>query len=139
MRRDAVFAVCVLFGALLACRAGPSATNWAPHSVQAGSSRIAARAVSIGDGDLEIVRDAGGVFLGTLTMDEGTSGDSMEEAVADEAAQRGGTHFVYSGASETSDRVGAYTIKNRNPRYRVYRVAVGGWSSLPLGLQPKGT
>lgn len=137
MRWDSAFAACVLFGALLACRGGPSATDWTAHSVQAPSGRIADRAIAIGDGDLETIRDAGGVLLGVLTMDEGTSGDSMQEAVAVEAAERGGTHFVYVGASESTDHVGAFTVKNRQPRFRVYRVAPGGWSSLPSSLQPK--
>lgn len=137
MKSETWFAACVLFGALLACRSGPSATDWTPHSVQTDSKRLAERAVSIGDGDLDSIREAGGTFIGTLTMDEGTSGDSMEEAVAVEAAERGGTHFVFAGSSTDSDQVGMYSVKHKHPRYRVYRVPRGGWSFLSPSLTPK--
>lgn len=137
MRRDAVLAAGLLFGALLACRSGPSATDWTAHSVNAAHERLTKNAIEVGGGDLEDIRQAGGAFLGTLTMDEGTSGDSMDKAVAREAANRGGTHYLASGSTTETTHAGAWTLKDRKPRFRVYRVPLHGWSSLPPSLTPE--
>jgi hypothetical protein len=137
MKRESWLAAAVLFAALLACRSGPSPTDWSPRSVQTAPDRIAEKAIAVGEDDLRDVREAGGVLLGTLTMDEGTSGDSMEDAVAVEAAERGGTHFVAAGSSTDTTHAGAWTVKNKYPRFNVYRVPTGGWSMLPPSLAPK--
>lgn len=149
MRRDAVLAAGLLFGALLAC-GGSRFVAYEPHSTRMSGKQIAEKAILIGPGDVGAVRDAGGLPAGTLTMRGNASLDSVSEDAAAVAAEVGGTHIMVGTWADETDTT-AYvankgygsswtvvpiTRTEKVVKFTVIRVPFSGWSNLPRSLAP---
>lgn len=108
------------------------------------------------DSDQQIVKDAGGVYLGELevlaakTSDfaSGSGGQSLAGRVSLEAANRGATHY-YLAASSVEHSVQAASgphisiggnnsesVAKTKARFVLYRVEQASWEKLPKSYQP---
>jgi len=150
-RREVALSAGVLFLALLACGHRPGTIAWKPYSMRMNGSHIADRAVLIGEGDLGVVRSAGGLPAGTMTMrdSEGWSMETIHEYAAQDAAEYGGTHYMAGEWSESTStaysahKIGdswaviPHTSVTRTLEFVVIRVPRSGWDRLPAALTPR--
>jgi hypothetical protein len=140
----------VLLTVMAACHGGgPYSIAWTPYSVRMSRGHIAQRAILIGEGDIGVVRKAGGLPAGTITMrGAGYSVDAITWSAAIEAAEYGGTHYMMGKWSEststsyTGHKIGDTWFIVPHDRttntidYVVIRVPTSGWGDLPADLTP---
>jgi hypothetical protein len=113
--------------------------EWSVHPSGTGGERIVHRAVQFDVSDVPVLRKAGGLPVGTLTMKGEWKQAELTAAVEKAAADHGGTHFTQgewagSPASWDVTRVAPTTT---NARYVIVRVPANAWHRIPPSLVPE--
>ncbi|MGZ3420949.1 MAG: hypothetical protein ACXWUG_00650 [Polyangiales bacterium] len=132
-------AVALLGLLAVSCAPPPKTTSFAVHPAGVSGERIAHRAVLFDQGDIPVLRKAGGLPVGSLTMQGEWTRPELETAVAKAAAEHGGTHYMpgtWTG-SPASWSVTPVAPTTTNASFVVVRVPANAWHRIPPGIVPE--
>lgn len=117
-------------------------SGFTPYSSSSVRPPLVTRALVAYQGDLPALQSAGAVPIGGVAVeaDGAASLAQIESTAGTLAAQYGGTHIVFGGASDrvSIDGEGSHAEAYTSGHYEywVYQVPAEGWAALPPVLNP---